>query len=490
MTAPVNSRDIILQISSDRGAYPVISWEDILDRPISGGFNLINNSDFATGDFTNWIPWTNPTYSTVVPNTDTTVPASAPSRNVAKITPTGSTGIVSVFAANLAYTQPGAELEGFGVSPGQQYHLSIQAVKSSGFAATYFSCTAWYLLQDGTYDTNNVILPLISVVTTTWAEYTAAFLVPADAVRCWIYITSNPTAGNAFYTKLIVNRKAPTEYIVDGAITAEKISVTNLQAVSAEMGQLNMTGAGHIKGGQTAFNTGTGFWMGYSDSGAVYKFSFGTSTVGITWDGSVLRIKGGGLDVGTDGYVRGGKTSYADTTAGFFLGYDSSAYKLKIGTSTKYITWNGSDLSITGNAIISGSLVADQIESGGLSTVYSASATGTDACSVSSITIPSGCRSIVVTGFFSVAQTATWSGVSSNPKDVGGSVVSYTWTPCYGTISSARSGGATNSNTGYGSSGLTLLDPVAGTYTFSSVRGTSYSAYGGTNVLIVQIQRR
>ena len=48
---------------------------------------------------------------------------------------------------------------------------------------------------------------------------------------------------------------------------------------------------GFIKGGQTAYNTGTGFFLGYS--GAAYKLSIGTSGGNyVTWDGSVLTIKG------------------------------------------------------------------------------------------------------------------------------------------------------------------------------------------------------
>ena len=42
------------------------------------------------------------------------------------------------------------------------------------------------------------------------------------------------------------------------------------------------------------------------------------------------------------------KISYADTTAGFWLGYDSGAYKLNIGDASHYLKWTGTTLDIKG----------------------------------------------------------------------------------------------------------------------------------------------
>lgn len=103
---------------------------------------------------------------------------------------------------------------------------------------------------------------------------------------------SSPCAGVAG-----TPRKSGTDDISDGAITAVKISVTNLQAVNVNTGNLTVSGAitlnssGHIKGGQTAYHTGTGFFLGYS--GAAYKLSIGDPAGNyMTWDGSALTIKG------------------------------------------------------------------------------------------------------------------------------------------------------------------------------------------------------
>lgn len=68
---------------------------------------------------------------------------------------------------------------------------------------------------------------------------------------------------------------------------------------------LNVGSTGNIRGGQTGYNTGTGFWMGY-DAGA-YKLSFGNaSDKALTWDGSNLLI---GASAGTHATI--------DSTNGF-----------------------------------------------------------------------------------------------------------------------------------------------------------------------------
>jgi len=60
--------------------------------------------------------------------------------------------------------------------------------------------------------------------------------------------------------------------------------------VAIEAAGLNVGASGSIRGGQTDYNTGTGFFLGYS--GAAYKFSIGSGTTGVTWDGSALTVNG------------------------------------------------------------------------------------------------------------------------------------------------------------------------------------------------------
>jgi len=103
--------------------------------------------------------------------------------------------------------------------------------------------------------------------------------------------------------------------------------------------------------GKTSYaDTDAGIWIGYDTD--AYKVYIGDATKYIKWDGTDLTITGGltadYVEVDTDGYVRtAGKTSYSDTDAGFWLGYDTTAYKFYIGDATDYIKWDGSNVLIS-----------------------------------------------------------------------------------------------------------------------------------------------
>lgn len=77
--------------------------------------------------------------------------------------------------------------------------------------------------------------------------------------------------------------------------------------------------------------------------------------------------------LGNTGYIRTtGKDSYASAVAGFWLGYDVDKYKLNIGNATKYIKWDGANLSIRG------SLNADDIVAGVIDGIQFRCGGGTD----------------------------------------------------------------------------------------------------------------
>lgn len=115
-------------------------------------------------------------------------------------------------------------------------------------------------------------------------------------------------------------------------------------------GALTVNTSGSIAMGGTSYLNGVGLWAGYS--GGAYKWHLGDpGAAHIKWDGSALTIKGGlvagDLQVSATGNVRGGQSAY-DTGDGFFLGYESGGYKLSIGSSAgAKLTWNGTDLNVT-----------------------------------------------------------------------------------------------------------------------------------------------
>lgn len=84
-------------------------------------------------------------------------------------------------------------------------------------------------------------------------------------------------------------------YIYTNTVTADAINVTNLSAINADMGSItagNITldSSGYIKGGQTDYTSGGGFFLGYKTD--AYKLSIGNSTNSLKWNGSSLVITG------------------------------------------------------------------------------------------------------------------------------------------------------------------------------------------------------
>ena len=50
---------------------------------------------------------------------------------------------------------------------------------------------------------------------------------------------------------------------------------------------------GHIRGGATDYEEGTGFWLGYHNSTDTYRFFIGTAAGNrLTWDGTTLTVVG------------------------------------------------------------------------------------------------------------------------------------------------------------------------------------------------------
>lgn len=99
------------------------------------------------------------------------------------------------------------------------------------------------------------------------------------------------------------------------AVTAAKIDVSQLSAISADLGAITagtitLPTTGYIRGGQTGYASGTGFFLGYS-SGA-YRFSVGSSSEYLRWDGSNLLV--GGDIIATGNIQSNGVTQTVVTT--------------------------------------------------------------------------------------------------------------------------------------------------------------------------------
>ena len=159
------------------------------------------------------------------------------------------------------------------------------------------------------------------------------------------------------------------------------LKIGNLSAISTNTGSLTVSGNvtigefGNIRGGQTAYNTGTCFFLGYS--GSAYKFSIGNSTTNMTWDGSAFTLNNAVLQgFGSNSFKIGNSSSgnlmfLSTPTAGiavplvFWDDTSASAYSFfqlstnsKDSTSSAAVTFNSS-----GSAAIA--LIVTQTGSGG-----------------------------------------------------------------------------------------------------------------------------
>jgi hypothetical protein len=123
------------------------------------------------------------------------------------------------------------------------------------------------------------------------------------------------------------------------------LKVGTLSAIVVNTGTLTVDASGYIKGGQTAYNTGTGFWLGYDTS--TYKFSLGSSSQGITWDGSALTVKGN-FQVNTAA-ISG--TTMTGSGAQF-----NSAGTFALGNSSGNIVYNGTSVYLNGQFELGGAL--------------------------------------------------------------------------------------------------------------------------------------
>jgi hypothetical protein len=245
---------------------------------------------------------------------------------------------------------PNGDIRYFEVSPGEVYEYGCSAKSSNG------TCRAYIGIVSTDKDLGGGSSDAIFSTSLTWETKSSTFTIPATNKFLRLYVGAYTVNGDASFDNVYLRRVDYTVGVLGG---------TNVVTISSA--GLNVGASGRILGGQTAYDTGTGFFMGYS--GAAYKSSIGNSAGNkMTWDGTTLTIAGtinagagyfgsgstrvaieaAGLNIGNTGSIRGGQTAY-NTGTGFFLGYSGAAYKLSIGNPAgNRMTWDGSSLAISG----------------------------------------------------------------------------------------------------------------------------------------------
>lgn len=149
---------------------------------------------------------------------------------------------------------------------------------------------------------------------------------------------------------------------VVGSITANNIIVNQLSAISSNLGTVTIGTGGSLSSGQSAYNTGTGFWMEYN--GGTPRMSLGSSSAGLTWDGTTFTAKGvlnvtgsssftGAVSLGTGGSLSSGMTAWMVGT-GWWLEYNAGTPRMAIGNpTTDYFNWDGTGVNISSTTGIS-----------------------------------------------------------------------------------------------------------------------------------------
>lgn len=140
-----------------------------------------------------------------------------------------------------------------------------------------------------------------------------------------------------------------------GTIDATKLNVATLNAITANTGALTVSGAltmstsGHIKGGQTDYATGSGFFLGYS--GGAYKFSLGSGAAMMTWDGSTLTIPAATITgTLTTAQIQVGAVSVSDGSESSFsaTGFSSTTSVSRTDNSVASLATSGKTVDVIG----------------------------------------------------------------------------------------------------------------------------------------------
>ena len=239
-------------------------------------------------------------------------------------------------AANAAESR--VESQWFQVEPSADYFVEVSASQSisgaTGAAAAYIEYGSFTGgTSTPTVTRSELIVRRVSTtstaradiaVTTTSNERRARLVFVREAGGTGVADFGGPVIRRRNNAKLIVDGSVvatkiaadavQTHHLLAGAVTADKLTVNKLSAITADMGDVTagtftLSSTGYIRGGATNFATGAGFWMGY-DAGT-YKLRAGIpGNSGFSWDGSAFNVYGpdGSVTI-SSGVVDWGKIS-------------------------------------------------------------------------------------------------------------------------------------------------------------------------------------
>lgn len=225
-------------------------------------------------------------------------------------------GIVSVIALNLAnrgwtqtcaFSVTNATTVAWGagsfVTADGGTTLSISAGSTSSMAVKT------YIYLDA-----NISLTAYQITTTPTTAVGASKVLIAIAQNGTVEATYTVLAGQG-------GQNIDASNIVANSITGNELSGSIIYA-----GSIQVDTSGNIRSGQTAYETGTGWFIG--NSGGTAKLSMGSPTNYIKFDGTILKIKGS-FDVGSGGIINNSSYTVANLpVVPTVVGYNvASAYE-------------------------------------------------------------------------------------------------------------------------------------------------------------------
>jgi hypothetical protein len=206
------------------------------------------------------------------------------------------------------------------------------------------------------------------------AEEEAIFLQWANPVRASGYdeIIIYASATSAFSGATEIARTRGTSYRHELARNTQRYYWISAVDVDGRLSD-------EYAGTSTSSITATAGEIDFANLGGGTKPADNATNNGSTidTDGNIA----GSISTETTGDIHGGQTAY-DTGTGYFLGYDTNAYKFSIGNSSgNKLTFDGSNLSVTGAITANSGSIASTVTIGGTqaSTVVSGAADGATA---------------------------------------------------------------------------------------------------------------
>jgi hypothetical protein len=170
-------------------------------------------------------------------------------------------------------------------------------------------------------------------------------------------ITTNEIAAGTIVASDIAAGTITGDRIAAGTITATNITASSLSAITANLGTVNIGTGGYLATTGVTFSSGTGIFLGYDST--AYKFRVGVPSGNrFTFGGSEIELVTGGVRIESNEGITldsgsGSANMYKFNSSAVGMGYSSSELRL-LGASTVRLTGGSTSWVVgSGNAYMS-----------------------------------------------------------------------------------------------------------------------------------------